>query len=198
MAEIISAPTKPDMSARAHSDDDNTIITDLSESRPKKLSHAKTDQLAAARVKALESRRRTQKAGLEARLHEVKLLLGELDPKHIERVQEVIMSQERALRREQKELTLQLIELVKNESVKRMEETASVKRGIERMKQEIERLTHTAYARGDKSMMLPQAPRKEVPSVASRASSKPSIVPLSEASSSLSSLSSLKLNVKRG
>ena len=144
------------------------------DSRPKKLTHAKQDQLAAARIKALESRRKAQKAGLEARLHEVKLLLGELDPKHIERVQEAMMSQERELRREQKDLTLQFMELVKSESAKRMEESASVKRSIERTKHELEKLTRTQA----------QA-RKEASSVVSKASSKHSIVPLSEASSLL-------------
>ena len=42
------------MSGKSNVDDD-TIIADLSDSRPKKLTHSKPDQLAAARVKALES-----------------------------------------------------------------------------------------------------------------------------------------------
>ena len=157
-------------------DDDDTIITDLSDSQPKKLTHAKQDQLAAARIKALESRRRAQKAGLESRLQEVKLLLGELEPKDIERVQQAMMSQERQLRREQKELTLQIIELVKSESAKRMEEHASVKRAIERMKQDIEKLSFSKAA---------TQPHKDAPSAVSKASSKRSILPLSEASSLL-------------
>ena len=162
------------MPGGSNDDDDDTIITDLSDARPKKLTHAKQDQLAAARVRALESRRKTQKAGLEARLHEVKLLLGELDPKHMERVQQAMMSQERELRREQKELTLQFIELLKSESAKRREESASVKRSIERTKHEIEKLTH-AHDRGKGSALT-----ATTQSAVSKASSKHSIVPLSE------------------
>ena len=161
-------------------DDDDTIITDLADSTPKKLTHAKQDQLAAARIKALESRRKAQKAGLEARLHEVKSLLGELDPKHIENVQQVLMSQERDLRRQQKELTRQFIELVQSESTRRMEEHASVKRAIERTKQEIETLLH-AHSRCAKSTS--QSSKDAPSSAVSHASSKHSIVPLSNASS---------------
>lgn len=142
-------------------DDDDTIITDLSDKYTKKLTHAKQEQLANARVRAIESRRKTQKAGLEHRLHEVKLLLGEIDPSHIQRAQEAMMSLERDLRREQKQLTLQFIELVRNESAKRKEENASIKRSIERTKSELEAL------------------------MSKKASAKHSIVSLSEASGTL-------------
>ena len=147
-------------------DDDDTIITDLSDTpRPKKLTHAKQDQLAAARIKALESRRKTQKAGLEARLHEVRLLLGELDPTHFESVERAIMSQERDLRRQQKELTLKLIELIKNESAKRTEENASIKRSIEKLVQ---------------ALSLTRSKDAPPPSAVSKSSSRHSVVPLSE------------------
>lgn len=119
-------------------DDEDTIVTDLSDS--KKLTRAKQEQLAEARRKAIESRRRTQKAGLEHRLHEVKLLLGEIDPAHIERAQQAMMALEKELHREQKQITLQFIELVKNESAKRKDENASIKRSIERTKMELEAL----------------------------------------------------------
>lgn len=153
------------MPGGSNDDDDDTIITDLSDTpRPKKLTHAKQDQLAAARIKALESRRKVQKAGLEARLHEVRLLLGELDPKHLESVERAIMSQERDLRRQQKELTLKFIELIKSESAKRTEENASIKRSIEKL---LQALTRSKDA---------PPPRSAV----SKSSSRHSVVPLSE------------------
>ena len=89
-------------------DDEDTII-DLPDPPPKPLSDLKRQQLSDARVKALESRRKSQKAALEQRLHQVRLLLGELDGKNIERVQEIMMNQERELRRKQNALTLQFI-----------------------------------------------------------------------------------------
>jgi ABC-type phosphate transport system auxiliary subunit len=65
-------------------DDDVSIITDFDDQELKK--QTKSDQLADARVKAVESRRKTQKVRLEERLHQVKTLLGEIDPERIEQV----------------------------------------------------------------------------------------------------------------
>ena len=154
-------------------DNDDTIVTDLSEPTAKKLTHAKQDQLANARVKALESRRRTQKAGLESRLHEVKVLLGEIDPKHAETVKEVLMSQERQLRREQRDMTLQLMELIKGEAAKRVAENASLKRSVERLSVEIS-------ARKKSNHETPKTARSTVSTAV--ASSKQSTVPLSKVS----------------
>ena len=158
--------------------DNDDIVTEL-EDEPKHLSKAKTDQLAAARVKALDSRRRTQKAGLEARLHEVRLLLGELDPKHMERVLEAMVSQERDLRRKQSELTTQLIEMVKAESAKRSTEYESLKRSIDRIRRD---LSQTGGAvEMHKTHAIPHNARSVV-SVAPSVTSKLSI-PLAKVSS---------------
>lgn len=115
-------------------DDDEDTIIDLPEAQPKPLSQLKLQQLKSARVKALESRRRGQKAALESRLHQVKLLLGELDPKNIERFQEIIMSQERELRRKQNELTTQFIAVLKDASAKREAEHESLKRTMNKIR----------------------------------------------------------------
>lgn len=122
-------------------DDEDMIITDLlPPSEPKPLTAAKLEQLASAREKALESRRRSQKAALESRLHQVRLLLGELDSAYIDKVQEAMMAQERELRRKQSDLTTKLIKLITDESAKRVIEHDSLKRSISKLKIELQEM----------------------------------------------------------
>ena len=121
-------------------DDDEATIIDLPNPPPKPLTDLKRQQLSDARVKALESRRKSQKAALEQRLHQVRLLLGELDGKNIERVQEIMMNQERELRRKQNALTLQFITVLKEEAAKREAEHESLKRSLSKLRNDLQEL----------------------------------------------------------
>ena len=141
-------------------DDDEDTIIDFPESPPKPLSKAKLEQLSSARVKAIESRRKSQKAALQSKLHEVKLLLGDFDGQHIERVQEAMMTQERELRRKQNELTTQLIRVVRDESAKREAEHDSLKRTLHKLRSDIQDLKQSRS-------IFPPAPQSTVSSAAS-------------------------------
>ena len=55
---------------------DSSVTVRLDESGSKPLSQAKLNQLAQARVKSLETRRRNQKAKLEGKLNAIRSLLG--------------------------------------------------------------------------------------------------------------------------
>ena len=127
-------------SMRDRLDDDEDTIIDLPDPPPKPLTDLKRQQLSDARVKALESRRKSQKAALEQRLHQVRLLLGELDGKNIERVQEIMMNQERELRRKQNALTLQFITVLKEEAAKREAEHESLKRSLSKLRNDLQEL----------------------------------------------------------
>ena len=120
----------------ANGDDDATIltVTDIGRDSRKVVTDRKREQLAAARVKALESRKRTQKASLEARLLEVKSWLGELDHAKIESVQKALLDQANDLQRDSKAVTDQFTALIRDESAKRAQENASIKRSVERLK----------------------------------------------------------------
>ena len=131
-------------------DDDDSIITDFDDQDQKK--QTKSDQLADARVKAVESRRKTQKVRLEERLHQVKMLLGEIDPERIEQVTQAMLSQEADLRHE---LIEQFTESMRAESKKRADEAASVKRHVDAIKDELRTLRHTLAPHSTKSRGLP-------------------------------------------
>jgi len=128
-------------------DDDLDTIIDLPGSAHKPLTKAKLDQLASAREKAMLVRRRTQKAGLESRLHQVKLLLGELDPMHIEKVQQAMMNQERELRAKQNELTNSLKSLLNDEAIKRASEYDSLKRSMLRIANDLQEIKQSLGVR---------------------------------------------------
>jgi hypothetical protein len=131
-------------------DDDVSIITDFDDQELKK--QTKSDQLADARVKAVESRRKTQKVRLEERLHQVKTLLGEIDPERIEQVTQAMLSQEADLRHE---LIEQFTESMRAESKKRADEAASVKRHVDAVKEEVRALRHTLTSKSSKQCGLP-------------------------------------------
>ena len=79
--------------------DDSSVITigtrASSASNNKQLSQAKLDQLARARAKSLEVRRRAQKAKLEGKLSQLRSMLGtDLRPDTVERVAKEMIAQE--------------------------------------------------------------------------------------------------------
>jgi hypothetical protein len=80
--------------------DDSSVITigtsASSASNNKQLSQAKLDQLARARAKSLEVRRRAQKAKLEGKLSQLRSMLGTdiLRPDTVERVAKEMIAQE--------------------------------------------------------------------------------------------------------
>ena len=131
-------------------DDDDSVITDFDDQELKR--QTKSDQLADARVKAVESRRKTQKVRLEERLHQVKMLLGEIDPERIEQVTQAMLSQETDLRHE---LIDQFTESMRAESKKRADEAASVKRHVDAIKDELRALRHTLTSYSSKPRGLP-------------------------------------------
>ena len=120
-------------------DDNETTIS--IDDPPRLIRPTKDEQLAAARVKALESRRRTQKMKLENKLQEVRILLGELSPDHIDRVIQVMSDRETELRAKHAKVLGQLNDDIQSQSKKREAESASIRRRIEAMSEEIRMLT---------------------------------------------------------
>jgi hypothetical protein len=172
---------------RSEEDDDSTII-DISAGDGRKLvTPAKTEQLRAARVKALESRKKSQAAALEQRLMEVRQWLGQhVDSGVVEKVQNTILDQARDLHRKQKQTLSSFTQLLSEESTKRAQESASLRKSIEKMRGEVEQLK-TTY-RGSKMPSIPEQVKPKAPSTvvtAASTSSKGSVstkasVPLSQ------------------
>lgn len=131
-------------------DDDDTTITVFDDA--KKPQTNKYEHLAYARVKAVESRRKAQKVRLEERLHQVKALLGEIDPERIEQVTRAMLSQEAELRHE---LIQQFTESMRVESKKRADEAASVKRHLDAVKDELRVLRHTLASQPSRPRGIP-------------------------------------------
>ena len=121
------------------SGDDATVVTvtDIGHDRRKVVSARKLEQLSCAREKAIQSRKLTQKATLEARLLDVRRWLGEFDEAKIERVQKALIDQAKDLQRSSKEVTERLVDILKDEATKRRDESASIKRSIERIKTDL-------------------------------------------------------------
>lgn len=119
-------------------DNDTTISID---DPPRLIRPTKDEQLAAARVKALESRRRTQKMKLENKLQQVRILLGELSPDHIDRVIQVMSDRETELRAKHAKVLGQLNDDIQSQSKKREAESASIRRRMDAMSEEIRMLT---------------------------------------------------------
>ena len=172
---------------RSEEDDDSTIIDISAGDGRKLLGPAKTEQLRAARVKALESRKKSQAAALEQRLMEVRQWLGQhVDSGVVEKVQNTILYQARDLHRKQKQTLSSFTQLLSEESTKRAQESASLRKSIEKMRGEVEQLK-TTY-RGSKMPSIPEQVKPKAPSTvvtAASASSKGSVstqasVPLSQ------------------
>ena len=118
-------------------DDQSTVIS-IDEPQRKK---TKDEVLADARVKALDSRRRTQKVKLENKLQEVRVLLGELDPDQIERAIQVIMDREAELRQKQAKVLGQLHDTIRSESKLRQSESVSIRRKLDALTDDLRALT---------------------------------------------------------
>ena len=170
-------------------DDDSTVIDISAGDGRKVVTPAKTEQLKAARQKALESRKKSQAASLEQRLMEVHQWLGKhVDSGAVEKVQNTILDQARDLHRKQKQTLSNFQELLSEESTKRAQESASLRKSIEKMRGEVEQLKITY--RGSKMPSIPEQvkPKPSAPSTvvtAASTSSKGSVstkasVPLSE------------------
>ena len=81
----------------------------------KQLSQAKLDQLAAAREKALLARRKKQKSALEAKLNELRHILGrDLRNDTVEHFAHAMMKQEQRLRDKQNALTESMTEALQS------------------------------------------------------------------------------------
>ena len=117
-------------------EDDSTVIT--IEEEPRKLSRGEV--LAEARLKALDSRRRTQKLKLENKLAEVKILLGDMDPQHAERTVKVMLDREADLRNKHTSFVTELNETIRSEGKKRDHDFASIKRKLEAVAGEVQLL----------------------------------------------------------
>ena len=78
---------------------DDAISVDMGTKRVVPLSQTKLDQLARARARSLEVRRRKAKEKLEARLSQLRYVLGaDMRPDTVERVAKEMMAQESRLR----------------------------------------------------------------------------------------------------
>ena len=97
-------------------DDEISVVTLSSEPTTKTvstLSQAKLDQLAKARAKSLEVRRRAQANKLQAKLNHLRYMLGsDMLPDTVERVAKELMNQEERLRQKQNALTEKLSETI--------------------------------------------------------------------------------------
>ena len=131
---------------RSEDDDDSTVIDISAGDGRKVVTPAKTEQLKAARQKALESRKRSQMASLEQRLMEVRQWLGQhVDSGAIEKVQHTLLDQARDMHRRQKQTLSSFTELLNEESTKRAQDSASIKKTIDKMRGDIEQLKSTTY-----------------------------------------------------
>lgn len=117
-------------------DEDTIICDDVEDPDSRSRSRGKAAQLADARLKAVESRRKAQRSRLEQRLIEVKTRLGDMDPERIEQILSCMLSQEA-------EILDKVVETLQGESRKRAEEIASVKRHVDAVKEELRALRHT-------------------------------------------------------
>ena len=118
--------------------DDNSTVISIDEPQRKK---TKDEVLADARVKALDSRRRTQKVKLENKIQEVRVLLGELDPDQIERAIQIMMDRESELRQKQAKILGQLHDTIRSESKLRQAESVSIRRKLDALTDDLRALT---------------------------------------------------------
>lgn len=89
-----------------------TVVTDVPVKGPaKRMTDGREKQLAAAREKAMASRKLAQKSKLERKLQEVKLAIGDLDGAQTERAVKYMVEQERELRHHQRDLTERCIDM---------------------------------------------------------------------------------------
>ena len=101
-----------------HDRDDESVVTvnmddDVPRSKSgKPLSEKKLRQLAAARDKALFTRRKKLKNKLEAKLSELRQILGPDNRPDIERVAHMLLKQEETLRTKQNALTLEVRDVI--------------------------------------------------------------------------------------
>ena len=94
------------------------------------LSQKKLSQLAAAREKALLARKRKQRDRLEAKLSELRCVLGaDMRNSTVEKFAEAIMKQEESLRNKQNQLTAKLIETLTSFR----DELSTMKKAIEKL-----------------------------------------------------------------
>ena len=128
-------------------DDESTVIS-IDEPQRKK---TKDEVLADARIKALDSRRRTQKVKLENKLQEVRVLLGELDPSQIERTIQVIMDREAELRQKQVKVLGQIHETIRSEAKLRQGDSVAVRRKLDQLTDDLRALTHAITKKRDES-----------------------------------------------
>ena len=126
-------------------DDESTVIS-IDEPQRKL---TKNEVLADARIKALESRRRTQKVKLENKLEEVRILLGDLDPQKIDRTIQVIMDREADLRRKQAKVVSQLHDTIRSESKLRQAESVSIRRKLDAMTDDLRSLAQAVTKKRD-------------------------------------------------
>ena len=117
--------------------DDDTVIS-IDHRRP--VRQTKDEQLAAARVKALESRRRTQKTKLETKLQQVKVALGDMDPAQSERTVQVILEREAELRNKHAKFVNILNDTLRSEAKRREEDSTRMKRHMDSMAHDIRSL----------------------------------------------------------
>lgn len=129
---MVGSASKSAAKKRGGADSDSTVsITIDDDPRTRKpLSDAKLSQLEAARTKALASRRRKLHDRLQAKLMELRAVLGQdLRPQTVEKVAEAMMKQENSLRAKQARLTEAL-----NDAITQFrEELARLRRRIDRV-----------------------------------------------------------------
>ena len=92
-------------------DDTDTVITIDAPRR-----QTKDEQLAEARKKAVISRRRRQKANLEDKIRQIKLMLGEIDEDKMEHIIQVMLDRESDLRSKHTRAVAEL-----NETLRRLD-----------------------------------------------------------------------------
>ena len=93
--------------------DNSTVITFDSDSENemprKKISVMQEDQLALARIKAVQSRKKNQLRNLEEKCLSVKLALGQIDKRHTERLVQGMIAEQKSICNQLMEVLLQKI-----------------------------------------------------------------------------------------
>ena len=147
--------------AKRGADSDSTVsITIDDDPRTRKpLSNAKLSQLEAARTKALAARRRKLHDRLQAKLIELRAVLGQdLRPQTVEKVAEAMMKQEASLRAKQARLTEAL-----NDAITQFrEELSRLRRRIDRVGERASGSERRASGGGSSSSSTSKSSSKDV------------------------------------
>ena len=127
-------------------DDTDTVITIDAPRR-----QTKDEQLAEARKKAVISRRRRQKANLEDKIRQIKIMLGEIDEDKMEHIIQVMLDREADLRSKHTRAVAELNETIRLDGKRREGNDSAMTRKIDAITDEV-RLLREAITRKKRSL----------------------------------------------